>query len=131
MCGVLRAVCVLCCACVRGAWLRTGAQVGVLLGQVLALMDPFPVALEEDLQRGLGPAAQLDGVALDDVGVVRLLQEAGEGPGLEGLAPGPWDTHRHTVTLYIYTQGHSLYLKHTHTQAQSLYTSTHTVTAFT
>ncbi|CAL8281685.1 unnamed protein product [Gadus morhua 'NCC'] len=45
---------------------QRGAQVGVLLGQVLALMDPFPVALEEDLKRGLGPAAQLDGVALDD-----------------------------------------------------------------
>ena len=86
--------------CVRARCAHTGAQVGVLLGQVLALMDPFPVALEEDLQCGLGPAAQLDGVALDDVGVVGLLQEAGQGPGLEGLAPGPWDTHAGTRSLY-------------------------------
>ena len=97
--------------CVHARCAHTGAQVGVLLGQVLALMDPFPIALEEDLKRGLGLAAQLDGVALDDVGVVGLLQEAGEGPGLEGLAPGPWDTHTGThtsVTIYIYIQGHSL-----------------------
>ena len=45
--------------CVRARCAHTGAQVGVLLGQVLALMDPFPVALEEDLQRGLGPAAEV------------------------------------------------------------------------
>ena len=88
----------------RARCAHTGAQVGVLLGQVLALMDPFPVALEEDLQCGLGPAAQLDGVALDDVGVVGLLQEAGQGPGLEGLAPGPWDTHTGTRSLYTYIQ---------------------------
>ena len=61
---------------------------------VLVLVHPFPVALEEDLQGGRGPAPQLDGVALDDVGVLGLLQEVGQGPRRQGvrrsISWGPW-----------------------------------------
>lgn len=57
----------------------TCAKVGVLLGHVLTLVDPFAVALEEDLKSRLGLTPQLDGVALDDVGINRLLQELGQG----------------------------------------------------
>lgn len=53
----------------------TGVEVLILLGEVLILVHPFAVALEEDLQGGRGSAPQLDGVALDDVGVLRLLDE--------------------------------------------------------
>ena len=58
----------------------TCALVGVFLRLVLALVDPLPIALEEDLQGGASPAFELDGVALDDVGIIGLLQEGGEGP---------------------------------------------------
>lgn len=51
----------------------------MLLGHVLTLVDPFAVALEEDLKSRLGLTPQLDGVALDDVGINRLLQELGQG----------------------------------------------------
>lgn len=70
------------CVCV------TCAQVGVLLQHVLALMDPFSIALEEDLQRGPSLAAQLDGVTLHDVGVHGLLHEAWQRPGLAVLQGG-------------------------------------------
>lgn len=65
--------CVCCFVCL------TCAKVGVLLGHVLTLVDPFAVALEEDLKSWLGLTPQLDGVALDDVGINRLLQELGQG----------------------------------------------------
>jgi hypothetical protein len=52
----------------------------VFLRLVLALVDPLPIALEEDLQGWPGPALELDGVALDDIGIIGLLQEVGEGP---------------------------------------------------
>lgn len=42
-------------------------------------MHPLAVAFEEDLQGGRRSAAQLDGVALDDVGVLRLLDEVRQG----------------------------------------------------
>lgn len=65
-------------ACGCFVW-PTCAEVGVLLGHVLTLVDPFAVALEEDLKSRLGLTPQLDGVALDDVGINRLLQELGQG----------------------------------------------------
>lgn len=63
----------------------------MLLRHVLALVDPFAVALEEDLKRWPSLTPQLDGVTLDDVGIHRLLQEVGQGPGLamlQSLPPG-------------------------------------------
>ena len=52
---------------------------------MLALVDPFTVALEEDLESGPSLTLELDGVALDDVSVNGLLQEAGQRPGLAML----------------------------------------------
>ena len=63
----------------------TRGEVFVLVRGVLVLVHPLPVALEEDLQGGRSPAPQLDGVALDDVGVRRLLQEVGQGPRRQGV----------------------------------------------
>lgn len=57
----------------------TRVQVLILLGEVLVLVHPLPVAFEEDLQRGCGPTAQLNGVAFDDVGILRLLDEVRQG----------------------------------------------------
>lgn len=57
----------------------TRVQVLILVGKVLVLVNPLPVAFEEDLQRGRRSAAQLDGVAFDDVGVLRLLDEVRQG----------------------------------------------------
>lgn len=57
----------------------------MLLGHVLALVNPFTVALEEDLERGPGLTPELDGVALDDVGIDGLLQEPRQGPRLAML----------------------------------------------
>lgn len=73
----------------HGSWLTCGL-VQALVGHVLVLVHPLPVALEEDLHGGHGPAAQHDGVALDDVGIVRLLQEMGQRPrgGGDGLGQG-------------------------------------------
>lgn len=59
----------------------TCPQVGMLTGRVLALVDPLAIALEEDLQGGPGLAVQLDGVALDDVRIHRLLHEARQRAG--------------------------------------------------
>lgn len=62
----------------------------MLLRHVLALVDPLAVAFEKDLEsRSL--TAELDGIALDDVSVHGLLQEAGQSHGvavLLGFAPG-------------------------------------------
>lgn len=55
-----------------------------LVGEVLVLMDPLAVAFEEDLQRRRRPTPQLDGVALDNVGVRRLLQEVRQRPRSRG-----------------------------------------------
>lgn len=49
------------------------------MGKVFVLVHPLPVAFEEDLQCGRRSAAQLDGVAFDDVGVLRLLDEVRQG----------------------------------------------------
>lgn len=57
-------------------------HISELLNHVLALVDPFSIALKEDLERRPGLTPQLDGIAFDDVGINRLLQEAGEGPRL-------------------------------------------------
>lgn len=57
----------------------------MLLGHVLALVDPFAVALEEDLKSRPSLTPELDGVALDDVSVDGLLQEVGQRPGLAML----------------------------------------------
>lgn len=57
----------------------TRVEVLVLLREVLVLVHPLAVAFEEDLQGGRRSAAQLDGVALDDVGVLRLLDEVRQG----------------------------------------------------
>lgn len=58
------------------------------MGHVLVLVHPLAVALEEDLHGGRGAAAQHDGVALDDVGVVGLLQEMGQRPRGRGQGLG-------------------------------------------
>ena len=63
----------------EGRFHSTSVLIHVLLRRVLILMDPFPVALEEDLQGRYGPTAQLDGVALHDVGILWFLKEVGEG----------------------------------------------------
>lgn len=63
----------------------------MLLGHVLALVDPLAVAFEEDLKGRTRLTAELDGVALDDVSIHGLLQEAGQGHGvavLLGFTPG-------------------------------------------
>lgn len=66
----------------------TRVEVLILLGEVLVLVHPLPVALEEDLQRGHGTAAQLDGVAFDDVGLLRLLDEVRQGALRRGQRVG-------------------------------------------
>lgn len=60
---------------VRARGRLTCALVHALLGHVLVLVDPFTVALEEDLHGWHGFTAQDDGVAFDDVGIIWLLHE--------------------------------------------------------
>lgn len=70
----------------------------MLLRDVLALVDPFTVALEEDLQSGPSSTPELDGIAFDDVSVNRLLQELGQCPGLamlQGFTSGTWGIRLH------------------------------------
>lgn len=43
---------------------------------MLVLVNPLPVALEEDLQCGSSSAPKLNWIAFDDVSVIRLLKEA-------------------------------------------------------
>lgn len=65
----------------------------MLLRHVLALVDPFTVALEEDLKSRPGLTPELDGVTLDDVSINRLLQEVGQCPRLamlQGFTSGTW-----------------------------------------
>lgn len=45
----------------------------MLLRDVLALVDPFPVALKEDLESGTSLTPELDGVTLHNVCIDRLL----------------------------------------------------------
>lgn len=69
----------------------------MLLGHVLALVHPLPVALEEDLEGGPSLTPELDGVALDDVSVDGLLQEVRQRPRLamlQGFASGTWEITR-------------------------------------
>lgn len=56
----------------------TGGLVQALLCDVVVLADPLAVALEVDLRGGKGAAAQLHGLVLHYVGVLRLLQEEGQ-----------------------------------------------------
>ncbi|GAA6091733.1 uncharacterized [Tachysurus ichikawai] len=42
---------------------------------VLVLMNPLPIALEEDLQRRSSSAVKLNWIAFDNVSVIRLLKE--------------------------------------------------------
>lgn len=57
-----------------GAGLTCGL-VQALLGDVVVLADPLAITLEVDLRGGEGSAAQLHGLVLYDVGVLRLQQE--------------------------------------------------------
>lgn len=57
----------------------------MLLRHVLALVDPFAIALEEDLKSRLSLTPQLDGVTFDDVSINRLFQEMWQGGGLAML----------------------------------------------
>lgn len=63
----------------------TCPQVCVLLRHVLALVDPFTIALEEDLKSRPSLTPELDGVTLDDVSIDRLFQEEGQCPRLAML----------------------------------------------
>lgn len=58
--------------------LLTGVLVDALLHRVLLLVNPLAVALEVDLGRRSGLAVQVDGLVLDDVGLLRLHQEHGQ-----------------------------------------------------
>lgn len=58
--------------------LLTGDLVQALLGDMVVLVDPLPVALEVDLRGGVGAAQQLHGLVLHDVGILRLQQEVRE-----------------------------------------------------
>lgn len=65
----------------------------MLLRDVLALVDPFPVALKEDLESGTSLTPELDGVTLHNVCIDRLLQEARQCPRLamlRGFTSGTW-----------------------------------------
>ncbi len=65
----------------------------MLLRHVLALVDPFAIAFEEDLKSRPSLTPELDGVTLDDVSVNGLLQEVGQCPRLamlQGFTSGPW-----------------------------------------
>lgn len=57
----------------------------MLLRHVLALVDPFTVALEEDLKSGPSLTPELDGVTLDDVSINGLFQEVWQGRSLAML----------------------------------------------
>lgn len=63
----------------------TCPQISVLLRRMLALVDPFTVALEEDLESGPSLTPELDGVTLDNVGIDRFFQEVGQCPRLAML----------------------------------------------
>lgn len=71
--------------CALNYFCHTCSQVSVLLRHVLALVDPFTVALEKDLESGPSLTPELDGVALDDISINRLFQEMGKGPRLAML----------------------------------------------
>lgn len=71
---------------------RTCPKVGVLLRCMLALVNPFTVALEEDLESGPSLTPELDGVILDNVRINRLLEEVRQCPRLamlQGFTSGP------------------------------------------
>lgn len=57
----------------------------MLLRHVLALVDPFTIALEEDLECRPSLTPELDGITFDNVGIDRLLQEVRQGPRLSML----------------------------------------------
>lgn len=62
-----------------GVALLTGDLVQALLGDVVVLVDPLPVAFEVDLGGWVGTAHELHRLVLHDVGVLRLQQEVREG----------------------------------------------------
>jgi len=55
--------------------LLTGDLIQVLLGDVVVLVDPLPVALEVDLSGRIGTADELHRLVLHDVGILRLQQK--------------------------------------------------------
>lgn len=59
--------------------LLTGGLVQALLGDVVVLVDPLPVALEVDLGGGVGAADKLHRLVLHDVGILRLQQKVRQG----------------------------------------------------
>lgn len=66
-----------------------GGLVQALLGDVATLADPLAVALKVDLCGREGAAAQLHGLVLHDVGVLRLLQKWGSvSAGADGRSRG-------------------------------------------
>lgn len=52
---------------------------------MLVLVDPFAVALEEDLKSRPSLTPEFDGVTLDDVSIHRLFQKKGQGCSLAML----------------------------------------------
>ena len=66
-------VCV--CVCVCGCVCNTCDLVQALSGDMIVLIDPFPVTLEVDLGGGGRPAPQLDRPVLYDESVLRFQQE--------------------------------------------------------
>lgn len=59
----------------------TGGLVHALLHRVLLLGHPLAVALEVDLRGGRGLAVEIDWFVFDNVGLLGLHQEVGEGLG--------------------------------------------------
>lgn len=59
----------------------TGSLIYAFLRDMVVLADPLSIALEVDLCGGEGAAAQLHRLVLNDVGVLWLLQEVGQGLG--------------------------------------------------
>lgn len=62
-----------------GVGLLTSDLVQALLGDMVVLVDPLPVALEVDLGGGVGAADELHRLVLHDIGVLRLQQKVREG----------------------------------------------------
>lgn len=59
--------------------LLTSDLIQALLGDVVVLVDPLPVALEVDLGGRVGAADELHWLVLHNVGVLRLQQKVREG----------------------------------------------------
>lgn len=84
---------------------------------MLVLMDPLPVAFEEDLHGRPCFAPECDRVALDDVRILRLLYE------MRQRSRGRWDGVREnfaTVASWKNSRGdqHPAYSKGSHSKSQ-------------